>query len=156
MSKNKNIQETESTDYTEVVVHRNKLNMTTINFTKDGKIHSLRVYPGTNRITDEIIISCINDPKCNRVWMDFLKPSKFFRHGCHEIITGQVKKGTKQTTSFTSMDADTAKLVVSETYSIEQLKQMYSDEERHKSRKTILSAIMGQIDLQSKEDVGKH
>lgn len=143
-------------EYTEIVVRRNKLNMVTICFTRKGIRHDLRLFPGVNRITNEDVIACIQDDKCNKVWKGFLESSKSYPHGCHEIITGSVKKGTKVEKAFTAMDAATCKRIIEETCSIEQLELMYADEEKHKSRKTVLEAIMGQIDEQKSDTAGQH
>ena len=155
MAKPKDTDKEEATNYEEVVVRRNMLNLYTMPFTRNGIVYSLRIQPGVNRITDPDIIECINDPKSNKMWYEFLKPTKKFPHGVHEIITG-LPKGTQQNIVFTAMDVNTCKQIVSETYSIPALEQMYADEEKKKSRKTVLTAITNQIDSQKSDDVGKH
>lgn len=148
--------ESKKEDYEEVVIRRDMKNLTRIPFTRNGIVRTVMIQPGINRITDEEIIKCINDDKCNGVWKDFLKKTKRFPNGCHQIITGSVPKGSKQTTVFTAMSVEDCKTVINETYSIEQLEQMYADEEKKKGRKTVLKSILDQIDAQKADDAGKH
>lgn len=135
--------------YKEVIVKRNKLNLYTMHFTKNGVIQKLRILPGINRITDQEIVKCIEDKDCNKAWVAMLES------GVHEIVTG-ISKGTKREKAFTAMDVSTCKKIVAETFSIPELELMYADEEKHKQRKVVLDAIMAQIDVMKSEEAGKH
>ena len=124
-------------------------------FTKNGVGYPLRLMPGMNRIKDKDIIACIHDDSCNKLWKDMLKRSVAFPHGCHEVILGQ-EPGVQNTNAFTTMDAATCIQIVSETGSILELELMHADEAKSKGRKTVLQAILDQIESQKSDEAGKH
>lgn len=113
-----------------LLIKRNKANI--------FRIGTVKIYPGITELTDEADIQVLTSHPSHQAMLN---------NGVHQIITKEsVKKKEEETADIASMKAKDAIDIISETYSIPILEDMYQREMDDKGRTSVIKAIEDQIE----------